>query len=655
MGRLRLPVFPVVAGLLFSSAAVEARELSFEERVRAQEAIERVYYSYQTGASRPFEEAVPREALERKVRTYLKQTIALESFWKTSVTSDMLRRELERMTTKTQMPGRLRQLFAALGDDPLLVHECLARPVLVDRLARNFFDNDSVINSEARRRGEELHEDLANGRLDPRADEPGRTVTEIIRIQPGGRGGLDAGTEAVSSEKQNRSRLELPPDQFNRYLAGLPARGGDIGPLTEERQVFSMRTVLEREEGHVRVVTFVVRKLEWDEWWRSVEGRLDEQAVHAARAPEGLLPTPLQERAEVSPSSSCLDDEFWDDGSLDDLPDPRDSHTAVWTGSHMIVWGGGSYLNTGGRYDPVTDTWTPTSTTNAPSPRSLHSAVWAGSFVVVWGGVGASNFNTGALYDAAADTWIPTSTKMAASPRHFHSAVWMGSQMVVWGGFGGSYLNTGGRYAFAPSLDHDGDGFSKCQGDCNESNPAIHPGATEVCNGVDDNCDGSVDGFATSCGVGQCASTGSCTDRVDSCVPGSPSPEVCDGIDNNCDGVVDNAPVPAGSPSVVMVQFGRTNVLGWDSLPDATGYDVVQSDLRALLSNGGVFTPAIQGCLANDLGESALVLSGSPAGGTGFFYLVRGVNCSGPGTYDEAGREVGSRDTEIDAAPLSCL
>ena len=31
----------------------------------------------------------------------------------------------------------------------------------------------------------------------------------------------------------------------------------------------------------------------------------------------------------------------------------------------MIVWGG-SFLNTGGRYDPDTDTWTATSTTNAP-------------------------------------------------------------------------------------------------------------------------------------------------------------------------------------------------------------------------------------------------------------------------------------------------
>ena len=47
-------------------------------------------------------------------------------------------------------------------------------------------------------------------------------------------------------------------------------------------------------------------------------------------------------------------------------------HTAVWTGSEMIVWGGvsseQSLANTGGRYDPVSDTWTgATSTVNAPT------------------------------------------------------------------------------------------------------------------------------------------------------------------------------------------------------------------------------------------------------------------------------------------------
>ena len=64
-------------------------------------------------------------------------------------------------------------------------------------------------------------------------------------------------------------------------------------------------------------------------------------------------------------------------------------HTAVWTGSEMIVWGGydgGTFLNTGGRYNPSTNSWTATSTTGAPAGRSYHTAVWTGSEMIVWGG-----------------------------------------------------------------------------------------------------------------------------------------------------------------------------------------------------------------------------------------------------------------------------
>ena len=55
----------------------------------------------------------------------------------------------------------------------------------------------------------------------------------------------------------------------------------------------------------------------------------------------------------------------------------------------MIVWGGfngGTSLNTGARYNPSTDSWTGTSTTNAPTGRDNHTAVWTGSEMIVWGG-----------------------------------------------------------------------------------------------------------------------------------------------------------------------------------------------------------------------------------------------------------------------------
>ncbi|GAN33563.1 MAG: hypothetical protein L6Q53_06590 [Candidatus Brocadia sinica] len=62
-------------------------------------------------------------------------------------------------------------------------------------------------------------------------------------------------------------------------------------------------------------------------------------------------------------------------------------------------WNGTNYFNTGGRYNPTTNTWTATSTTGAPSARFRHTAVWTGAQMIVWGGWnGTSYFNTGGLY-----------------------------------------------------------------------------------------------------------------------------------------------------------------------------------------------------------------------------------------------------------------
>ena len=129
----------------------------------------------------------------------------------------------------------------------------------------------------------------------------------------------------------------------------------------------------------------------------------------------------------------------WVATSTTNSPEARASHTAIWTGSEMIVWGGGAdastYLNTGGKYNPSTDSWTATSTTNAPDARTNHTAVWSGSEMIVWGGTGVSgNLRTGGRYDPGADSWIATTTIEAPSARSYHTAVWTGSDMVVWGG-----------------------------------------------------------------------------------------------------------------------------------------------------------------------------------------------------------------------------
>ncbi len=81
-------------------------------------------------------------------------------------------------------------------------------------------------------------------------------------------------------------------------------------------------------------------------------------------------------------------------------------------------------------------------------------------------------------------------------------------------------------------------------GDCNDSNILVKPGATELCNLIDDNCvSGTDEGLGTTtCGLGQCTHTiNNCASgEIQTCNPMQGSvAEICDGLDNSCEGTTD--------------------------------------------------------------------------------------------------------------------
>ncbi len=153
----------------------------------------------------------------------------------------------------------------------------------------------------------------------------------------------------------------------------------------------------------------------------------------------------------------------WAPINTNGAPTARYDHTAIWTGTEMIIFGGeqpddifgGSFSSTvaGARYNPALDSWMPLTATNAPVVRSLHTAVWSGSAMIIWGGwnvvsnIGTS-LSSGARYDPIANNWTALSLLDAPQGRRWHSAVWTGDQMLVWGGSEySSPLDTGGSYS----------------------------------------------------------------------------------------------------------------------------------------------------------------------------------------------------------------
>jgi len=168
--------------------------------------------------------------------------------------------------------------------------------------------------------------------------------------------------------------------------------------------------------------------------------------------------TNLADGARYNPKSNV-----WTVMSNANAPSARYLHSAVWSGTEMLVWGGcntvvsgttstTTALSNGARYNPTSDTWTALPSTNTPSARYYHTAVWSGTEMIVWGGYsGTTALNTGAKYNPTSisgGSWIATGTLTGVpSARSDHTAVWSGTEMLVWGGYGGAtYLNTGARY-----------------------------------------------------------------------------------------------------------------------------------------------------------------------------------------------------------------
>ena len=450
--------------------------LTFAARVSYQRAIEEVYWRHRIWPkenSKPkpsLDEVMSAKQIEKKVEDYLRDAHALEDYWQRPITPDELQTEMERIASYTKQPAMLLELFEALGNDPFLIAECLARPVLAERLLTNLnahyrsIHGEVKVEPEYRRVSAAMLAVSVSYRLPTISDRPSGCVDETWTA---------TSTTNAPAARASHTAVWTGSEMivWGGYGGSYLNTGGRYDPSTDSWTAISTTNAPTPRGGNTAVWTGR-EMIVWggddglslntggrynpatDDWTPTSTinapiGRIFHTAVWSSSEMivwAGWNEVELSSGGRYNPSTDS-----WTATSTTNAPAARFDHTAVWTGSEMIVWGGwngSNSFNTGGRYNPGTDGWTAISTTNAPTVRYDHTAVWSGNEMIVWGGRNAGNyFNTGGKYNPSTDNWAATSTTNAPSGRFSHTAVWTDSDMIVWGGTNmQKQFNTGGRY-----------------------------------------------------------------------------------------------------------------------------------------------------------------------------------------------------------------
>ena len=123
--------------------AAAQRQISFADRVAYQYAIEEVYWRHRiwpkenARSKPPLDQVMSPAQIQQKVEDYLRNSQLLAERWQSPITPAQLQAEMERMASRTKQPEVLQELFSVLGNDPAVIAECLARPVLSERLTRD--------------------------------------------------------------------------------------------------------------------------------------------------------------------------------------------------------------------------------------------------------------------------------------------------------------------------------------------------------------------------------------------------------------------------------------------------------------------------------------------------------------------------------------
>jgi len=482
-------VYALQHGLLNNEWNSLSEEQYFENRMQCHKLLEEFYSNlrtqskYDVNSKNTQKKYLTNTEIQNKVLDSLKMEKALYSEYNIEINNAMLQADINRMLHNTKDKQKLNELFKLLKNNPNTIAECISRPFLVKNKLINQHKSNHNENEELKQL---LLSSIKENVSTNNYVQPPKDVFQFTYV-------VDNDQNELLNENENI--IILNAHEFTEKLdqRNLIASGEET-KLQENEHSFFVENVIDHSELSIKTEVKVWKKISFDSWWEQKAQTIHDFKTTAIAS--NLKSIQFTDIKVASNNNSETNIEKWQEF----IPDPRYKHTAIWTGSEMIIWGGVSngaiFHGDGAKYNPITDIWTLLSMDNAPSARAYHSAIWTGTEMIIWGGrnfsttfsngkkynlitnswtdvssIGApigktdhqafwteeemiiwgGNVANGSIYNPISDMWTPITSEFGPSPRKFSTAVWTGSELIVWGGRSNtnsqSSLNTGAKFS----------------------------------------------------------------------------------------------------------------------------------------------------------------------------------------------------------------
>ena len=257
--------FPLCAASLLLSQPVFAASVG--ELVDDRLAVERVYYAKQVGAKTPFEQAVSRSVIERRVQQELLKERVLKNLYRLEITPKLVAEEVARIERSTMAGDMLAQIKLSLANSPERFARSVAKPLVVDRVLRARFEADASQQAGKRAEAEKLRAQLLAAKPEERAALlKSRNDVREVKWQLGAKPKAElasARPASLGAEKQYFSDLHA---DVQKVLAAQLQKSGDVSAVFGSDQSFALYVATSRTAETLTAQAVEISRLNFDDW-----------------------------------------------------------------------------------------------------------------------------------------------------------------------------------------------------------------------------------------------------------------------------------------------------------------------------------------------------------------------------------------------------